>query len=239
MTQVRKLNGRGSWRTLDTDMLAGAYDSGILDVRGLRVAHLLTPENWTAASVGLMHSLDGVNFYPVTDDYEDALVALKAVAGKATAVAYNAASLTGLGWIKLRSVDAGNTANTLSQVGTKASKVLTVAEGKTLTFASGVGGPASDGLKVAITTAEDDVLAVSADGDTITVALANTTAENNTAALIEDGIQALSTVNSISVAAFTVTGNEAYDAAPVITATVAATALAGGDDVHLSVVVME
>ena len=60
-------------------------------------------------------------------------------------------------------------------------------------------GAAPNALSVLLTTAEDDVLAVSGDDETgvITIALAKETASNNTATLIEGDIRALEEVAGI------------------------------------------
>lgn len=87
-------------------------------------------------------------------------------------------------------------------------------------------------LKVAVATAGDDTLAVAGSGDTITISLAKTTSGKNTAALIQAAIRAVSTLDGVSLAAWTVTGNAAYDAAPPIAATIAATGLGSGNEVY-------
>lgn len=111
-----------------------------------------------------------------------------------------------------------------------ASKVLTTEGEKTLTFTSGVTGVASNSITVAIGTAEDDVLAVSKIDNAITVLLAKTTASNNAPGAIQTAVQELGIVGVVDVSEMTVVGNESYIAAPSISATVSATALAGGKD---------
>jgi hypothetical protein len=112
---------------------------------------------------------------------------------------------------------------------TAASAVLTVDTGKTLTFTAGTidhpmftAGNAAlavqgEGLAVQIEANSADTLAVSNPTGTnvILVQLASTTANKNTAALIEDGVQALGTVDGIDVSDMTVVGNTAYNNAPV------------------------
>lgn len=99
-----------------------------------------------------------------------------------------------------------------------ASKTITVAEGKDLTFTSGVWGPASNGIKISIGVNESDALAVSAADGVISILLANETASSNAAAAIQEAIRAIEggKVANISVAAFSVTGNAGYNGAPVI-----------------------
>lgn len=99
-----------------------------------------------------------------------------------------------------------------------ASKTITVDTGKTLTFASGVWGPASNGIKVSIGVNESDALAVTAADGVISILLASETASSNAAAAIQAAIRAIEggKVADISVAAFSVTGNAGYNAAPVI-----------------------
>lgn len=110
-----------------------------------------------------------------------------------------------------------------------ASAVLTVATGKTLTFTAPAGASGNQ-LSVVMATAADDNLAVTKDDGTktITVSVANATDTKNTAALIQAAVRALTTVGGVAVGTATVAANAAYTAAPVITATVVATPLAGG-----------
>lgn len=118
--------------------------------------------------------------------------------------------------------------------GVKASKTFTLDTGKTLTFESGVVGPESNGLKISIGTNDSDALDVSADGDVITVLLATTTASNNADTAITAAIRALDggEVAGVPVTGFTVTGNTAYDNAPVTALgegiTISEVPLAGG-----------
>lgn len=99
-----------------------------------------------------------------------------------------------------------------------ASKTITVAEGKDLTFTSGVWGPSSNGIKISIGVNESDALAVSAADGVISILLANETASSNAAAAIQEAIRAIEggKVANISVAAFSVTGNAGYNGTPVI-----------------------
>lgn len=103
---------------------------------------------------------------------------------------------------------------------TAAATTFTVGE-KTLTFTSGVVGPAGNVISVTLETAAGDTLAVSnPEGThTILVKLASTTGSKNADTAIETLVQGLSTVgpvgDTIDVSAMTVTGNEAYDSAPL------------------------
>jgi hypothetical protein len=83
---------------------------------------------------------------------------------------------------------------------------------------------------VNLTTAEDDTLAVSKDDDTktITIALADTTASKNAAALIQAAIRALGSVANVSVAAATCTAGGNWDTAAVATGETAPVQFSGG-----------
>lgn len=99
-----------------------------------------------------------------------------------------------------------------------ASKTITVDTGKTLTFTSGVKGPGSNAIKISIGVAEDDNLAVTAADGVISILLANATASKNAKAALQAAIRAIAggTVAGVSVSAFVVTANAAYDSAPAI-----------------------
>jgi len=103
--------------------------------------------------------------------------------------------------------------------------ILTVSS----TVAIGVG---ANVLKILLTTADDDTLAVTetAATYTINIALANTTATKNTASLIESAIQTLSTVGTIpvDVSAFTCAAGGNWDTAAKATGEVAAVDFTGG-----------
>ena len=133
-----------------------------------------------------------------------------------------------------------------------ASAILTVATGKTLTFTAGfvdhpsfAAGNAAlavqgNGLAVQIEANSADTLAVSNPTGTnvILVKLASTTANKNTAALIQAAVRDLETVDGIDVSDMTVTGNEAYDGAPVAgrdLGTPATVVLDFGDDKTLTI----
>ena len=106
--------------------------------------------------------------------------------------------------------------NDAPPVGVAASITVTVAEGKTLTFASVVKGAAYNGLSVSIETADDDELDVSnpEDTGTILVKLAKSTAGNNEAADIQTALQALGTVGGLDVSGMTVAASAGYTSAP-------------------------
>jgi hypothetical protein len=72
-------------------------------------------------------------------------------------------------------------------------------------------------ISIEIYTNSSDALSVvedPADSKNIIIKLADTTSANNTAALIQVALRALATVNGVSVAAWTVTANAEYTAAP-------------------------
>jgi hypothetical protein len=104
-------------------------------------------------------------------------------------------------------------------VGTVASKVITVATGKTLTFATILKGAQYNGITVTMETAEDDTLAVSKiEGtDGILIKLANTTASKNSASNIQTALQmvAATDASAFDISGMTVTANEAYNSAPL------------------------
>lgn len=91
-------------------------------------------------------------------------------------------------------------------------------------------GAAANELKILLTTAENDTLAVTKTdaSKTINIALANTTAAKNTASLIQTAIRALGTVGGISVAAVTCTAGGNWDTAAVATGESEAVAFEGG-----------
>lgn len=78
-------------------------------------------------------------------------------------------------------------------------------------------GAIPNALKIDLLTADDDVLAVSAEDEVITISLADTTAGNNTAAKIQVALRALGIVNGIDVSAFTCAAGGNWDTAAVAT----------------------
>lgn len=74
-------------------------------------------------------------------------------------------------------------------------------------------GAAPNDLKIDLKTASGDTLSVTAEDETITINLANTTASNNTATLIQAAIRALVEVNGIDVTGFTCTAGGNWNTA--------------------------
>ncbi len=99
----------------------------------------------------------------------------------------------------------------------------------TTTSTTAIGADAN-ALSINLTTAVDDTLAVTASGSVITIALANITAANNTATLIEAAIQALVTVDDVDVSAFTCVAGGNWDTAAIATGEVGAVDFTGGVD---------
>lgn len=91
-------------------------------------------------------------------------------------------------------------------------------------------GDTANDLKILLTTAAVDTLAVTkTDGTkTINIALAKTTATKNTATLIQVAIRALSTVGGIDVSAYTCTAGGNWDTAAKATGETAAVSFTGG-----------
>ena len=210
----------------------------LIDARGYRLARIHSPANLTAAKFQVHETLDEDGTpVAIQDDILGTPIALTATASKASGIKEYIAPLSGLGFIRLVSVAVADGTTPTGQVGTKASKTIVVDGAKTLTFASGVGGAESNAITIAITTAENDTLAVTNVGTAITIALAKTTASKNSAANIQAAIRSL-TVPGITMTGFTVTGSSEYNAAPPVAGSVAATALAGGADTIVKVVLV-
>jgi hypothetical protein len=93
-------------------------------------------------------------------------------------------------------------------------------------------GTTPHALGVLLTTAADDSLAVTkTDGTgTINIALANTTASKNTAALIQTAVRALGTVGGVDVSNYTCTAGGDWDTAAVATGEAGRVAFSGGVD---------
>lgn len=88
-------------------------------------------------------------------------------------------------------------------------------------------------ISVKVTSAVGDTLAVTASGAVITISLANATPANNAANLIQTALRAVATVNSVSVAAWTVTENVAYTASrPTSGVSVGEQPMGDGDKVY-------
>jgi len=101
-----------------------------------------------------------------------------------------------------------------------------------LTITDGSASADANGIKVAITTNSGDTLSVTAAGDTITIALADTTSASNSASAIETALQGLGTVNGVNVSDWTVTADATWTSSPPVSANVTATALSGGADAN-------
>lgn len=113
-------------------------------------------------------------------------------------------------------IRSGTSDTPVEQAGQTASKVVVdFGDDKTLTITSGIKGTRGDRLSVSFEMNDEDTLDVTnPEGGEILVKLADTMASKNTAALIENGIQALSTVDGVDVSALTAAGSTEYNAAP-------------------------
>jgi|GEM_PF-733672 len=91
-------------------------------------------------------------------------------------------------------------------------------------------GTSFNDLSILLTTAADDTLAVTkTDGTkTINIALANTTASNNTATKIQVAIRALTTVGGVAVGAVTCVAGGNWDTAAIATAETESIPFTGG-----------
>jgi hypothetical protein len=218
-------------------MDAGGKQSEVFDIGAAKNFAIQMPTVWATAGIYLRSTIDGTNYFPVekTDGTE---IALGAEASKIIGLEAIADTIAPLRKFKLCS---GTAASEVAQPGPLAAAILTPAATKTLTFASGVGGLDSNAISVSMSTAGDDVLAVTVSGNTINVAVAKTTGSNNTAAAIQTAIRNIAggTVARVDITGFTVTANAAYTSAPVTAATVAATALSGGDDTYFYIAFKE
>lgn len=94
------------------------------------------------------------------------------------------------------------------------------------------GAVPNDKVKFKLATSSNDAMSVAIGTgdsiDTVTVTLANTTADNNTAAKIQVAVRALGTVNGIDVSAFTCTGSAQWDERTVAKNDDTAVAMANG-----------
>jgi len=134
--------------------------------------------------------------------------------GAITSLDSIALSLAPFRALKVRS---GTSASPTVQLGeTASSATVDFGEDKTLTITSGVKGTRGDGLVFIFQTDDEDTLSASAEGRSVTVLLADTTASKNTAALIQAAIQALGTVDDVDVSALTVVASDEYTAAPPV-----------------------
>lgn len=118
-------------------------------------------------------------------------------------------------------------------ISTAASAVVKAASAitDTLTITTTIAlGTASNVLKVLMTTAADDNLAVSKTDETktINIALAKTTAAKNTASAIQTAVRALTTVGGVNVSAVTCAAGGNWDTAAVATGEAAVVSFSGG-----------
>ena len=169
---------------------------------------VIIPSTWETANLTFQVSNDGVT-YANLYDIEGAEVTLTAAAGKANALASVGEALFPFGLVKIRS---GTAASPVVQGVTAASKVFTFGTGKTLTITSGVKGEIGEELVFAFETAEDDTLAATVSGKTVTFALAADTSSKNSAAAIQALLRG-QTVSDIDVTGATVAESAGYAAA--------------------------
>lgn len=133
-------------------------------------------------------------------------------------------------------VTANEAYNSAPLAGVKASKKIAIDGDKTLTFTSGVVGPASNAIKITIGVNDDDTLSVSAADGVITILLADTTGSNNAATAIEAAIRLIEggAVADVDITGMTVTGSTEYNAAPPVAlgaeVEISEVPLAGGAD---------
>ena len=218
-------------------MDAESKQSEVLDIGAAKNFAVAIPSTWETAGMYLRGSIDGTNFYPV-EKSDGTEIALGAAASTIIGLDTVKDAIAPLRFLKLCS---GTSSSEVTQPGPKATVTLTPAATKTLTFTSGKGGLPSNSIYVSMSTAGDDTLAVTVSGNTINVAVAKTTASNNTAAAIQAAIRNIAggTVAGVDITGFTVVANAAYTSAPVTAATVAATSLSGGDDTYFYLALKE
>jgi hypothetical protein len=109
--------------------------------------------------------------------------------------------------------------------------VKSATEGDNLTVSAPAAlGASANALKILLTTAENDTLAVTKTDatNTINIALASTTATKNTATLTQAAIRALSAVGGIDVTAFTCTAVGSWNTTAKATGETAAVSFTGG-----------
>jgi len=194
----------------DVVIESGTSLSESVEIGGYGKLAFIIPANWTTASLSFTGSdkLAGT-YVPIIGSTGDEIT-ISATASKATVLSTELP----FRFIKLQS---GTSASKVNQVGTGASFVATVDTGKTLTFTSVIGGQEYNDITITLTTADDDNLAVTGEGDTITVALATTTDSKNAAAAIQTAVQAIDggEVAGVDITSMTVAGNAAYNSAPL------------------------
>ena len=172
------------------------------------------PEDFTGTSITFQGG--GADF--VTKNiYDSAGAELTATVSPGTMCSLSgvAAALAPYRSLRIRS---GTSASPTVQLGSGASSVVAdFGDDKTLTITSGAKGTRGDSLSVAFEMNSADTLSVTnPDGGEILVKLASTTANKNTAALIEGGIRALPDVGGVDVSGLTVVGSGEYAAAPPV-----------------------
>lgn len=195
---------------------AGESLSDAVDISHAKEILLHFPATWDAAGATFQAEVGGGKFAEVyKTDGSTAYAIASAPAGGAVQLDMSAIGAADL--IKIRS---GTALSAVNQSGVEAKLVATVAgtgdTAKTLTFTSGVGGPDVNNLTVTLETADDDNLMATISGYDLTVKLASQTAGKNADTMIEDAVQALATTGSVDLTAMTVTGNDAYNAAPLV-----------------------
>lgn len=106
---------------------------------------------------------------------------------------------------------------------TAVTDILTVTAPSTL-------GDTANALSILLTTAGDDVLAVTKDDETstINISLAKTSANKNTATLVQAAIRSLTTVGGVSVALFTCTAGGNWNSEAVATGEAEAVSFTSG-----------
>lgn len=170
---------------------------------------LVVPSGWSTA--GMTFKVGGGNFSLSDLHDDDGEYSRTITGGEAISLPVDLFAP----WRSM-AIRSGTSDTPVEQAGQTASKVVVdFGDDKTLTITSGIKGTRGDVLSVSFEMNDEDTLDVTnPDGGEILVKLASTTANKNTAALIEDGIQTLSTVDGVDVSALTVGGSTEYDAAP-------------------------
>lgn len=213
----------------DTLAVAGDDDTGIITIS---LANTTATKNTAAliqAAIRALSTVAGVDVSGVTcvagGDWDTAAIAT----GESAAVSFSG----GVSDAEAADADGVHAAITCTTPDVPATCVVEAASAETdilTTTAAAYLGAAVNSLSILLVTAEDDTLAVSADDETgvITIALADTTAAKNTAALIQAAIRALEEVASVDVSAFTCAAGGNWDTAAVATGETEAVAFSGG-----------
>lgn len=94
---------------IDAVIASGASESAIVDLGGLHLAAIIMPAAWTAASVTILTSYDGVNFLPAYDA-TGTEIALTVAASRLVVLDFDKTIALG-NHIKLRSGTAGAPVN--------------------------------------------------------------------------------------------------------------------------------